>query len=74
LSLAAASAAENVTSVVQSSTKDLTAKVYNPSVFCWVSIVMKFKGFQESRTHSVDDICLFGGLVNSLFIFILHEP
>jgi hypothetical protein len=68
LSLAAASAAENVTSVLQSSTKDLTAKVYNPSVFCWVSIVMNFKGFQESRTHSVDDICLFGGMVNSLFI------
>ncbi len=68
LSVVAASAAQNAASVVQSSTKDLTAKVCNPSVFCWVSVVMKFKGFQEGRTHSVNDICLFGGMVNSLFI------
>jgi hypothetical protein len=44
---------------VQSSTKDVTAKVYNPSVFCWVSIVIKFKGFQESRTHSVEQLLFF---------------
>jgi hypothetical protein len=68
LSVVAASAAQNAASVVQSSTKDLTAKVCNPSIFCCVSVVMKFKGFQEGRNHSVNDICLFGGMVNSLFI------